>query len=359
MTPCPAWTTQVPSPTEILRAIVYPATSGVVLAAVVVFGILLAIASMAGLLGLWLLIVVIPALVRFHVIVLEARSQNLDPQPPGIEFFTLVGNAWTLFPVVHVALCVAGVVVLRDAFGYAGVAAFGLAVALIYPASLIVLALTRSPLECINPLAIASLMERVGFGYIVLPLYLAAASAVAVVIEKELPALPGLFIDLLLSFSFVSLAGSVIAPFELQKEVEIAEPVEKSADDVAADLLKQRTRILNHAYGFISRDNRAGGLGHILDWIGRDPEPDTAWTWFFEQMLAWERNEAALFFAQRYLSRLLQAGDRIAAVKVMMRCRLVNDSFKPFDEEIDLAIDAAHACNNAELASILESSARR
>ena len=116
---------------------------------------------------------------------------------------------------------------------------------------------------------------------------------------------------------------------------------------------------MNHAYGFISRGNRAGGLDHILTSIQRDPDPASAWPWFFEKMLAWEHDEEALHFARHYLKRLLLDEDRIAAVKVMMRCRLVNELFRPFDEDIERAIDAARACDNRELVSLLESSSRR
>ena len=70
-------------------------------------------------------------------------------------------------------------------------------------------------------------------------------------------------------------------------------------------------------------------------------------------MLRWEINEAALPFAQQYLSRLLRAGEQVEAVKLMLRCRLVNAAFRPLPEDAALALDAARHCQNDELISFL------
>lgn len=118
-------------------------------------------------------------------------------------------------------------------------------------------------------------------------------------------------------------------------------------------LRKERTAVMNHAYGFISRDNRAGGFKHIRDWIERDPDPDDAWSWFFDQMMLWEVKDPAQLFAQEYLTRLLHDGDCHKAVKVIARCRHVNESFLPLVDDRELAREAAEACGNEELASTL------
>jgi hypothetical protein len=70
-------------------------------------------------------------------------------------------------------------------------------------------------------------------------------------------------------------------------------------------------------------------------------------------MLRWENPEAALVFAQHYVHELLRYGENVKAVKVMMRCQLVNPAFKPLPEDIELAVHAAEQCHNDELASFL------
>lgn len=121
----------------------------------------------------------------------------------------------------------------------------------------------------------------------------------------------------------------------------------------SAATLKTRTAVLNHAYGFVSRDNRAGGLDHIYLCIADDPNPDKAWAWFFEKMLAWEVKDAALVFAQQYIRRMSYREDHVAVVKIMMRCRLVNESFLPLPEDRPQALLAAQQCHNEELVKAL------
>jgi hypothetical protein len=70
-------------------------------------------------------------------------------------------------------------------------------------------------------------------------------------------------------------------------------------------------------------------------------------------MLRWEDTYPALLLAQQYLGRLLEHNDKIGAVKLMMRCRLVNKEFRPLQADLAAAIAAAEACQNNELLSIL------
>ena len=71
-------------------------------------------------------------------------------------------------------------------------------------------------------------------------------------------------------------------------------------------------------------------------------------------MLRWEVSEPSLFFAQEYLKALLADGQQVNAVKLMMRCRMLNETWKPLAEDRHAAIAAARACDNEDLASVLE-----
>jgi putative membrane protein insertion efficiency factor len=119
------------------------------------------------------------------------------------------------------------------------------------------------------------------------------------------------------------------------------------------ETIKNRKTVLNHAYGFISRGNRAGGLNHIYLCIVDDPNPDTAWDWFFQQTLRWEVKDAVTEYGQQYLKRLLYRDEAVKAVKLMLRCRLVNEAFRPLPEDREQALAAATQCHNDELVKIL------
>ena len=53
------------------------------------------------------------------------------------------------------------------------------------------------------------------------------------------------------------------------------------------------------------------------------------------------------------LDVLAKIGEQVEAVKLMLRCRLVNAAFRPLPEDAALALDAARHCQNDELISFL------
>ncbi len=338
---------------DFLRALIMPARSTGVLVAMTTFVLLGLLAIQGRIFGVWLGLVTVVALVRYLMIVAEASARDVDVEPPGAEFFTLIGNFWTLSP----AAILIFVAFLADEIVKAGqpslATAFLLLIAAVFPAMIALLVLTHSPFESINPVAIARLIGKLGASY--LYAVLTGAAIVAVVeLLGSLPAWVVVLLALYLMTAFFAVIGALTRFSDLHAEVGIPDALEVEPEKQVANLDKQRVGILNHAYGFASRGNREGALRHIESWLSEDPDPDAAWSWFFEQMLRWDQTDHALFFAQRYIGQLLEVGDRIGAVKVVMRGRLYNERFRPADEHMDAVIEGAEATGNSELASALK-----
>jgi hypothetical protein len=337
-------------PTEVLRALAYPLVTPGVLIPLLVFWLLLSFAVWGGLLGLFLLFLVVPAVVRFLVIVLEARARGAEPATPDIEFFNWFGNAWTLFP-APVALGLAWAT-------HWSAQALGtpwpllLASGVFLPASFAVLAVTRSPLQSLNPLALWRLWRACLPTLWIGAAFLLPAGWLAL-LAGGLPLMPGLLLQLVLAFAFMSLLGRVLEPHRLMDELDIPDPVDKGADEQAADVEKAREAVLTHAYGFISRGNRDGGFRHLIRAIDDEPDPATAWAWYFDRMTRWERPEPALFFARHYIRELLRHGEEVPALKVILRGLHMDEGFKPFPEDIERAIAAAERHGNTEFAAVL------
>jgi hypothetical protein len=354
MTLCPAARSTTLRATDVGVELAYPVRSGTVLLALLTFFVLLEFARMGGTLGLFLMFLVLPAPLRYLMLLLEARAQGREPQPPGIELFTWTSNGWALFGVLHFVLLLGASLLAGSVYGPWAELAIAALIACVLPASLAVLAITRSPLECLRPGAIGGLIRRCGADYWIAPSLLLAALLLGAWLAAQ--AIPDILLDFgafYFGFAFHALVGGIVRPYHLYDDVDIPAPPGPDAAAQDTALLRERTQVLNHAYGFISRDNRAGGFQHILDWIERDPLPQTAWPWFLEQMLRWEIKAPALLFAQQYLSRLLHAGETVAAVKLMLRCRLADPSFMPLGDDRALAIQAAEECRNDDLARTL------
>ena len=346
---------------EFFRELDYPFRSqsaAIALGMFFVFAFLISAAfSLVGLFALfsvWLAMILTVAFVRYLVLFADARARGTEVAPPGAEYFLLVGNLWTLFP----AVIVLSAAFVADALAGAGYPVMAkvllLLVALTFPASIGVLSITQSAPQSINPFAIAFFIRKVGTNYIYL-LVAAIPPAVVIASRDELPLWLFLAAAIWSSAAFFSVIGGVVRSVGLMAEVSIEDAIEPTAEERAGDLDRERTQVLNHAYGFASRGNRAGALSHIREWIDReDPDPDAAEAWFFERMLTWDNSDAALVFARDWLGKLLVADDKVRAVKLMMRCQMIEERFRPLPDDLEAAIQAAEACRSEELVSVLK-----
>ncbi len=338
---------------EYFRELTFPARSLGTIVSLVTFYLLASLVSLAGPIGIWLAVMVVPAMFRYLILLAQARARGIEAEPPGIEYFSLVGNWWTLFPAVPAFAVAQGWLFFTTSYGAVEGVLFGLVAAAIVPAMMAVLMITQSPAQSLNPLALWTLVRECGTSYWYAPLTLGLMLIVPTLLSTWPNWLQSL-VEFYLVFAFYAVTGAITRHKKLIDEVYIDDPLEPDVEQQLSDLAAERMSILNHAYGFVSRGNRAGGLEHIDAWLQRDPDPDDAWPWFLEHMLQWEQDEHALFFAQRYLSRLLGLNESIKAIKLILRCRLVNERFRPLAEDLPAAIDAAGRCGNAALAEALK-----
>ncbi len=340
-------------PVDLAKAALLPITELAVLLPLILFAFLITFGLYGGIIGIFLLILLLPPVFRFQMLILEASAKGVSPEPLDAENFSFAGSGWALFPLPLVLFI--GWVAFKAAerFGEGGATLVLFIAAWLFPAILAVLAITRSPLQSINPLAIGRLLRTCGGTFWIASVYLFATGWACMQLSG-LPALVSIFIQLGLSFSFFSVTGALIEPYGLVDDVYIPDETGPDERDVLGDIEKNRAGILAHAYGFISRDNRKGGFGHIMSEIASDPDPAGAWAWYFDRMLGWEDQNHALFFAQHYVRDALRHGEDVAVVKTIMRGRAVNERFKPFPDDVPAAIAAAERTGNTELAAVLK-----
>jgi len=349
-------------PTELIREFLTPAIVPPVLFALILFYALFEIALLGRMFGLviamifaaQLIVFVVPALLRYLMVVLQARACGREPEPLDINLLSWVGNVWTLFPIVHVAALIYAVYITGSYFGGSAALSIAVAYAMFLPASLIILAVSHSVLSSLNPVTIFALVKRFGFAYLIAPAFVIAASWVVIRINVAINIdMLTEFISLYFIFAAFAIFGGMARPLQLQRELDDPMPASLDEETERDRHRLQRTTVLNHAYGIVSRGSRAQGLQHIYRALADDPDDQAGWAWFFDNMLRWENPEAALAFAQQYVHELLSHGENVKAVKIMMRCQMVNPAFKPLLEDLDLAAAAAKECHNNELASFL------
>lgn len=340
-------------PGSLLKAIFLPIIEPAVLFPLLMFWVLVSIGTSGSPMGLFVLMLCLPPVFRYQTIILEDCAKGEVPAAFDAEFFNWGGSMWTLFPLpVVISLILLGVAA-QDAFGNGGVIAVLAFAGAFLPASLAVLAITHSPLQSLNPVAIGRLLKSAGESFWIASVYLFVVGWGAIQAE-QLPNIAGNFIQLFVLFSFSAVTGTLIEPFGLIDDVSIPDSLEPGDDEMKGNLEVARTAVLTHAYSFISRDNRDGGFRHITDWISEETDVVAAWAWFFDNMLRWEQKQHGLFFAQHYIHDLFKHGEYLPAVKIIMRCRLIDDQFRPFREDMPTAIEAAESSGNIELEAVLK-----
>lgn len=340
-------------PAEILREIAYPCTEMAALLAMIMFFLLGSLAAWGRLYGLFLWFIILPPLFRYLLYLLEARAARREAPALDAELFGLAENMWSLIPLVLIMAVISGEVLLAGRFSPIVAIVFGLGFLLIFPASTSVLAITRSPVQGLNPIAWIRLIRLCGLDYalifVVLALFVVVLPALlnAVGLSGFMTEIVGIY-ALFLLFTFT---GAVVGRSNAMAMVSFPDA---SPDEVEARTDVERTKALSHAYGFISRNDRAGGFAHLQTYIDASPYPAHDYRWFFDEMLNWEGKDDALFFAQRYLTYLLDVDAQTDALKLIARCRLENERFKPLPADRERALQVALRLQHDELVKFLQ-----
>ena len=155
------------APRGLAKEIAYPLTDMTVLVAMVAFALLSALAQAAGILGLWLAVLLVPASFRYLLALLEARANGRAAPVATIEMFNIADNFWTLAPLVIFAVAIWGGFLLAQQGFTAAARLAGLAVFVVLPASLAILAITRSPFESLNPAAWIRMARACSADYVI------------------------------------------------------------------------------------------------------------------------------------------------------------------------------------------------
>lgn len=337
------------------RELTFPLTDSVVLIAIVSFALLNRLAEAAGVLGILLFVVLVPALFRYLLMLLEARIHDRPTPVASIELFNIADSLWNLTPLIPIAASIWGGMYLYQNVAPAAAGALVLLLAFTLPASCAVLAVTRSPLESLNPLAIARLIRSCGPSWVLVPATaIAAYVLIAGLRAAGAPVLLRLALAWYALFLLFTLPGGLLRAQGVAFSLSIPDPVEPDEAELRERHMQERRKVLTHAYGFFARQNRAGCMTHIHNALREEGNDDEAWRWYFGRMLEWECKDAALMLGQDYLSRLLRERRDLEAVKLISRCLLENARFRPLPGDLEEVRALLGRMDRSDLAAALE-----
>ena len=329
------------SPADVARELLAPAINPVLLLATATFGgalwlalVVMRLGPLFLIMGVTVLLWVSSALFRYSVKVLECRGHGRGTPVADLDDLTPFASVWTFFPLVATVAAAWGGLALRETVGPAA----GMAVLIVYvaffPASLGVLAITHSPLQSVHPRALYELIRHSGPGYLWIPVVIASMAGIIALAHGLGAPLIGLVLGATyLLFAVAGLTGAVVCRAGIAGDVSIGAPAGRSEAAVRDDLAAERQKVLNHAYGFISRGNREGGFRHIRTRIAAEADAGDAVAWFFNEMMRWQRKDAALFFGQECFAHFLHDDDDAMALKIVSRCLHEDPAWRPRRED--------------------------
>jgi len=335
---------------ELASEITYPLRNFATLVPIFVSWLLFSLVFALGFYGLYVFLVTVVPFFGYLMKLLDARTNGKDAPAFDARLMSMIGNVWALVPLLLVALLVWLWIVVERKYT-ADIALLVTAIAgTVFPAFLGVLSITRAPLQALNPIALGRFIKSTGVDYVLLLVSLLSASLILYLLHQS-GASPFLLRlgYVYQAFLLYSMTGAIAAGHELPSDVYIPPPLAASSVQTRAELVGERQAILTHAYGFASRGNRAGGLAHIQSQIDKEHDPDEAGRWFFNEMLKWENSDAALFFAQGFLHRLLQQGQEIATLKILSQCFHANPKFRPAAEDREELVEVTERHGRTDL----------
>lgn len=303
-----------------------PLADSTVLVASVVYGALMTLAVRAGLLGLWLLVLVLPSLWRYAYVVLRAAAQGkAHPPPAGLDSMNPIGD-WRA--IAHLAVFAGAAVLIRRLGADPGVAdaAAALAGALIFPASAVILALTGSLAAALSPIGIASIVRVMGRDYLLLAALGIGVAAVAQLTQRlivpRLGALAG-------AAGWSVAAWALLAEFALigasirahGDDFEIPGAPSSAAETDARARRRAWQAELDLAYAAIRSGEVERGYRTLRRLIADNGGSAEVHYWLFENMIDWEDRAHAFRVARRLVARLVEIGDLHAALELVQRCR--------------------------------------
>lgn len=298
--------------------------------------------------------VMVPALTGYLVQVVEWTSRRQAPPVADAELFLLLGRDWRLFPLVPAAALyvIHGVMSAWSPMAAAAVT-FLLAI-LVLPLSLMLFSVTESRVESIKPWAMLRLLKRLwpDYGWTI-PALLVFSIVGGLAWQVALPPALILAVGIYLLMVFALLCGRLLTVVDVADETDIAAPREATADELDAAVTADRSKVLNHAYGLLSRGNRDGGFAHLDAYLDNCEDDAAAALWFYFQMQAWDLGDVPLFYAQGLIARLLDRGDDAAALKVLTSCLHRNENFRPRPEDRQRLSGAAEQAGNGEISRAL------
>jgi len=342
--------------TSFLHHLIRPARGGAG-AVILVFAVLLWVASKAGFLGIPLAFILSSWFFKYAYILFDHVVRGID-EPPTLDI-SMMNPIDEQRPLAQLAiLLILGAGVSLAAVTLPLAVAKGLAVlaVLVLPASVAILGLEGSILKAIYPVALARMILGLGTMYAAV-LGLIAGVALLVGLLRLL----NLWLPVQLSISMFAVLStfSVLAGALYERRHELGletwHSPERTAEKERQVELRQSENTVADAYGQVRVGAHSKAWAMLQAWLASQDHAPEDYRWLIDRVASWPDPRYTTRLSEEYVDRLLElkrTGEALDAVRARLR---VDPAFRPKSAAATLQIAqlAAHGSGASGVARAL------
>jgi len=304
---------------------------------VAIFAMFLVLGVNAGALGLPILLIIGSWFFKYGFLLLDHAAEGRPGAPVlTAEAINPLGEMRPLSYALaaltfYAATGALGVLIGPDAVTV--IRLFGLAA---LPAVIAIHTVTGSLAPALNPVAIVTMIARLGWAYLLIIVVVAAAALVGRAIVLEGDALAFILRVALLMWLWLAIfafLGGVLHArrFEVGFEPENSPERRQTRDDRDRD--RERDRFMDLVFAEFRTGGRGNPWATIEERATRSPTPLTEYAWIYERVATWSNPRLAERVAQQMLPLLLAANRNGDALRILKARIEANSEFRPATAE--------------------------
>ncbi len=315
----------------IIRHLLRPARGGAA-GVLIVFAVLLAIASRAGLImGIAMTVMVTSWFFKYAYVLFDHTVRGFDEPPTlDIEMLNPLNEQRPLAQVVILALIYGAVVFVQHTFGSAVAAIVAVAAVLLAPASVAVLGLEGNIIKAANPVAWVRVVLGLGPMYVLVLVVIAGYALLIVFLGRlELWLAAQIAIFMFGVLSIFSVLGGALYERRHELGLEAWASPELTESRLEAQELRHSENEVTEAYGQMRAGSHTQAWQQLQNWLSSRGHAPDDYRWLCARVAVWGDPRYITRLTQEYVDRLL-ALKRSGEALDVVAARLTEDSgFRP------------------------------
>ncbi len=299
------------------------------------FALGLTLATRAGLFGLPLALILLSWYLKYGYIVLDTTLRGFEEPPVlSVEMVNPASEQRPLGQLLIIGVFYAATGAAKPLIGSEAVTVLRLAALVLLPACVVVLGVSRSIFEAVNPAVLLKTMRTLGASYLLL-----VAAIVMPFAFSWLLAVRGIGFELHLTvmlalIMFTGLAAfSVIGGVLYDKRAVLGldawKAPERDRERAERDTRKRHERVIDELYGHWRSGARTEARQAAEQWLASREHDFVEFDWLCERLLLWPDRRLAHRLAQELITRLLNDKRAPQALKVARRHLAADADFRP------------------------------